>query len=92
MINTLERQQLANITNLKIVSHDNKHFILAEWSLEAIEAFDDYVDAQDFVKGFMLQESNNTLAYRKGRLFRSFVETDIKLGAKYYKVTNVLRY
>lgn len=92
MINTLERQQLANITNLKIVSHNSKHFILVEWSLEAIEAFDDYIDAQDFVKGFTLQESDNTLAYRKGRLFRSFVETDIKLGAKYYKLTDLSRY
>lgn len=93
MLAVKERIQTVNqIGKMVIVSHNNQHHILTEWSRQPIESFNDYLDAQEFVDGFYLKEATPTPAYQKGSLLRKFVEVDLKEGVQYNIVTDLSSY
>jgi hypothetical protein len=96
---TLEKpqpKQLADIFNLKILSHYNsedeqeRHYVITEWSMLPIDSFVDYEEAQAYIQGFTCGSITQvTPAFYRGQFMRQCVEIELQDGYAYKKLRDI---
>ncbi|MED4885425.1 hypothetical protein [Bacillus smithii] len=79
---------IADISNINYVKNGDEYHIVTEFSRLPIESFKTENEAVDFVIGYTTGMFF-TDAMKKGLLFRTFVEEDIRSGNTYIKVNDV---
>lgn len=78
----------ANINNISYVKNDMGYHIVTEFSRLAIETYQKEDKAVEFIEGYLYGKTDTTTNI-KGKLFKVFVDTDIRHGVEYKKVREI---
>lgn len=78
----------ADISNINYVKNGDEYFIVTEFSKLPIENFKSENEAIDFIIGYTTGMFF-TEPMKKGLMFRTFVEEDIRSGHTYTKVNDI---
>ena len=78
----------ANINNISYVENELGYHIVTEFSRLAIESFQEEKEVKEFIAGYLYGKTK-TPTNIKGKLFKVFVDTDIRLGVEYKKVREI---
>lgn len=91
MLNTIQKADINKLMIFPVMNEKYlyKYHILVEWSRLPVETFNSKQDAEDFISGFKLLNTDRTKAYIQGTILRHCVETDIQEGIVYEKVLDL---
>ena len=79
---------IANIDNISYVKDEMGYHIITEFSRLPIETFQEKDMALEFMEGYV-EGKTETANNIKGKLFKLFVDTDIRHGVEYRKVKEI---
>lgn len=78
----------ANINKINYISDVEGYHIITEFSRLPVESFYNQQDANEFILGYRTG-LDLTDSMKKGKLFRGFVESDMRESGEYEKVNEV---
>ena len=77
-----------DIINITYVKEEAAYHIVTEFSRLPIETFQQQDQALEFIEGYLYGKVG-TNTNIKGKLFKTFVDTDIRHGVQYKKVREI---
>ena len=78
----------ADVNNISYVKDEAGYHIITEFSRLPIETFQEEQDAKEFIEGYLYGKTETSIN-NKGKLFKVFVDTDIRHGVEYKKVREI---